>query len=385
MPEAVLEAPPATTPPAAHPGAVTIDLGNLGKKPAPLEKVEVVTDAEKVKAPSGDTADAAALAAKAAADAEAAKVAAAAEAAKKQPNDKEHNMAELRKAREAAEARAKALEDEHTKLKTEFEALRTKPPELPEDVKTRMTELEKEREELRQRVRQVDLASDPEFQAKFNKPIIGHISTMGQIAIAAGVPEAEWKNASKEWDRKQLAEWSEGMEPLAKIQFNNAWMAAEGLHRQQQEELQNADATHQEMLKKRQADQEAQQKQYFSQNEQLARSVIGETIKPETLKEYEDLGPAVENIVLQAARHEIPAKDIFQQLAANQVLARVTKKQASRIEELQAQLAERDKKISDLDAFVANNAAGVPRGDAAGSSGSTGQKVPLWQNIVVKG
>lgn len=375
MSEATLAEPPAPpAPPAAHPGAVTIDLGNLGNKPKVAAKAEP-TDAEKA------TANEAALAA-----AEAAKVAEAKKAAEvkppeAKPNDKEENMANLRKAREAAEAAKKTLEEEYAKLKTDYEEFKSKAPELPEDVKAQLAE----REALRQRVRQVDLASDPEFQAKYNKPIMERISMMGQLAIAAGVPEAEWKKANAEWDRKQMAEWSEGMDPLQKIQFNTAWMAAENLWQEQQTELKNADTTYQELQKKRQADAEAQQKQYFSQNEQLAKSVIGETIKPETLKEYEDLGPAVENIVLQAARHEIPAKDIFQQLAANQVLARVTKKQASRIEELEKTLAERDKKITDLDAFVANNAAGVPRGDAAGASGAAvGDNTPLWKQIVVK-
>jgi len=87
---------------------------------------------------------------------------------------------------------------------------------------------------------------------------------------------------------------------------------------------------------------------------------------------------------MKAARHEIPAKVIFEQLAGNQVLARVTRKQAGEIEALKAQLAERDKKITEQDAFIANQAGSVPRGDAAGASGSTGEKTPLWQNIVVK-
>lgn len=374
MPEAIAE-PPVEKTPAAHPGAVTIDLGNLGKKPAPVTKVEV-TDTEKA------TADAAA---KAAADAQAAD-AAKAEAAKK-GGDKEHNMAELRKAREAAEAARKALEDEHNKLKADFEAFKTKAPELPEEVKGKLSkveELEKEREEQRRIIRQLDLSRDPEFQAKYNKPIMDRISRMGSIAISAGVPEAEWKAAASSWEPEKFAEWSEGMTPAQRVEFNSAWMAAVDLDRQKHLELQNADTTYEELQKKRQAEAEAQQKQYFTQNEQLARSVIAETIKPETLKEYEDLGPAAETIALKAARHELSAKDIFQQVVSNQVLARVTVKQSDRIKELEAALSERDKKISEQDAFIANQAGAVPRGDAAGATGTTGKSQPLWQNIVVK-
>lgn len=377
MPEAILQPPKteSTPPPAAHPGAVTIDLGNLGKKAQPKTEVTPPADAE---------------AAAKAAEAKAAEAKAAEEKAKsgeaaveKKPSDKEENMANLRKAREAAEAARKAAEEERDRLRAEFEALKTKPPELPEDVKTKLTELEKEREELRQHVRQTDLARDPEFQAKYNKPITERIQIMGQTALAAGIAEADWKNAVANWDENQFAEWTEAMTPVQRVKFNAAWTAAVDLYQQQQAELKNADTAYQELLKKRQADAEAQQNQYFTSNKQLARSVIAETIKPETLKEYEDLGPAVENLLMQAAEHKVPAKDIFQQLAANQVLARVTVKQSDRIKELEAQLAERDKKISEQDAFISNQAGAVPRGDAAGVK--PGEKAgPIWNNLVIK-
>jgi uncharacterized protein YoxC len=372
MPDAAtIEAPPVTPPP-AHPGAVTIDLGNLGKKPVPKADVKVETppvETSPVSEKPGETPPV---------------------VPPPKPNDKEHNLAELRKAREAAETARKALEEENTKLKTEFEEFRKKPAELPEDVKTKLTkaeQLEKEAQELRQTIRQVDLARDPEFQAKYEKPIQSRISLMGQAAIAAGVSEADWKRVSGEWDRKQMAEWSESMDPLQKMQFNTAWMAAENLWQEQQTELKNADASYAALQKQRQADAEAQQKRYLSDNEQLAKTVMSEFIKPETLKEYEDLGPAAEAILMKAARHELTAKDIFTQLAGNQVLARVVPKQAERIKELEATLAERDKKISEQDAFIANQAGSVPRGDAAGASGATeGDKTPIWHpsRLVIK-
>lgn len=362
MPEAAIAEPP-VTPPAAHPGAVTIDLANLGKKPAPVTKVEVTPTPEKVETPPVEKTPEVVT-----------------PVVEPQKGDKEVNLANLRKAREAAEA-------ERDRIKTEFEEFKKKTPELPEDVKTRLTkaeELEKKQEELQRTIRQLDLSKDPEFQAKYHQPITDRIQIMGQTALAAGVSPEDWKSAAENWNEEQFAQWQEGMTPIQKVKFNTAWGAAVDLYQQQQSELKNADQTYHELQKKRQTEAENQQKQYFTQNEQLARSVMAETIKPETLKEYEDLGPAVENVMLQAARHEIPAKDIFQQLAANQVLARVTKRQASQIEELQAQLAERDKKITEQDEFIANHSGAVPRGDAAGASGSTGEKTPLWKNLVVK-
>lgn len=385
MPDAAtLEAPETkTTPPPApapHPGAIVVDLENLGKKPAVKTEVSAPpTDgaamaAESLKASGKTSEEVAAAAAKAL------------EAAKK-PNDKEENLANLRKAREAAEAARKAAEEERDRVKAEMEALKTKAPELPEDVKSRLTkaeQLEKDLEETRRTVRQLDLSRDPEFQAKYNQPIKERITTMGQTALAAGVSETDWKAAVANWDVNQFAEMSEGMNPAQKIRFTTAWMAAEDLHQKQQEELKNADTTYGELQKQRQAQAEAQQKQYFTQNEQLAKSVMGEVLTPEALKEYEDLGPATEALLMKAARHELPAKDIFHQLAANQTLARVTVKQKSRIDELETQLAERDKKIAEQETFISNAAGAVPRGDAAGSSAAADDKTPIWKNIVVK-
>lgn len=371
MPE-VAEPPVEQKPVIAPPmGAVTVDLSNLGKKAAGKTEVEVKPPVEtppvEVKPPETKVDPV---------------------IAPPKPSDKEHNMAELRKAREAAEEARKALEAEHNKLKTEFEEFRNKPSELPEDVKGKLSkaeQLEKELQEARQRLRQTDLAQDPEFQAKYNKPIMDRITTMGQTALAAGVSEADWKNAVANWDENQFGEWSESMPPAQRVKFMAAWTAAVDLSQQQQAELKNADTALQELQKKRQADQEQQQKQYFTQNEQLAKTVMSEFIKPETLKEYEDLGPAAEAILMKAARHELTAKDIFTQLAGNQVLARVVPKQAARITELETALAERDKKIAEQDAFIANQAGAVPRGDAAGSSAAAqGDNTPLWKQVVVK-
>lgn len=355
-------------PPAAHPGAVTIDLGNLSKKAAPKVEppvvAEVTSPVEPEKVVAETTPD-----------------------PTKKPSDKEHNMAELRKAREAAEKARQEAEVDRDRVKAELEALRTKAPEIPEDIKTKLTaveQLEKERAELTQRLRQADLASDPEFQRKYNEPITARIGIMGESVIASGVSVEDWKRAAANWNEDQFAEWSEGMTPVQRVKFNAAWTAAIDLYQQQQQELKNASQTYQELQKQRQAEAETQQKQYFSQNEQTARAILAEVLKPEGTKEYEDLPAAAEAIVLRAARHEIPATEIFQQLAQNQVLARVTQKQKATIDDLQAQLAERDKRLQDQEAFIAQHAGAVPRGDAAGTSTPTKDGTPIWKNLVVK-
>lgn len=355
---------PAT--PTTPPGSITIDLGNLGKKAQPAKeepkKGTAVVDPPKEEKTLEVTPD-------------------------KKPNDKEENMANLRKAREAAEAARKEIEAERDRIKAELEELRGKPSELPEDVKTRLSaveKLEKEREELRRSLRQADLARDPEFQEKYNKQITSRIGTMGEVAITAGVPIEDWKRAAASWNEDQFAEWREAMTPVQKVKFDAAWTSAMDLYQKQQQELVDAEKTYQELEKQRREQQETSQKQYLSNNEQLARSVLAETLKMEGAKDYEDLGPSAEAILLKAARHEMTAPEIFQQIAHNQVLARVTVKQKTQIEELQAQLAERDKKISEQESFIAEHSSATPRGDAAGKTVPTGEKVPIWQQIQVK-
>jgi HAMP domain-containing protein len=376
MPETAIAEPPVVekpTPPAAHPGAVTIDLGNLGKKaqkaePAAEVKPPVSETTEAEKTPETKTPEIPPV-----------------DPTKK--GDKEENMANLRKAREAAESARKAAEEERDRLKTEMETLRTKTPEIPEDVKTKLTaaeKLEQEVQEMRQRLRQTDLARDPEFQEKYNKPITARIGIMGDVAIASGVPVEEWKSAVGNWNEEQFAEWRESMTPVQRVKFDAAWTAAVDLYQQQQEELKNADRSYQELEKQRRTQAEEQQKQYLSQNEQLAKTVLSEVLKPDSIKEYEGLTEQAEAIVMKAARHEIPAKDIFQNLAANQILARVTQKQATEITDLKAKLEEREKKIKEQDEFIQQHAGAVPRGDAAGSTTPTDTNVPLWKQIQVK-
>lgn len=368
-----------------HPGAITIDLDNLLSKPKPVEKKSEEVEKPEDLAAKEAAAKEAELKSKEA-DAKAAESASKSEKAK--ANTKEENLANLRIARENAEKAAREAAEERDRLRKEIEDLRAKAPELPEDVKGKLSkfeEIEKEREELRKSLRQADLARDPEFREKYQKQIAARIGIMEQVALSAGVSKEDWhRNAIAGWNEEQFAEWRESMTAAQRVKFDAAWTSAVSLHQEQVAALEDADKSYAELEKQRKLDAETQQRQYIQQNETLGKSVLAEVLKPVSSEDYPDLADSATAVVMQAARHELPAKDIFQQLAYNQILARVTQKQKGRIEELEAKIAEHEKKIAEQDAFIANQAGAIPRGDAAGKVTDLPDDKPVWESFRVK-
>lgn len=367
MPEetAVIDPPATETPKATgNPGqSVTLNLFK-GKKPA--ETPEPAKTEEPTKAPETTTQDA---------------------AKKPKANDVETNLGNMRKKLEEYEAQVKATAEERDKIRTEYETFKSKPPELPEEVKTKLTAVEKYEKELadmRALVRQTNLAADPDFREKYDKGIQNRIANMWRVAAAAGITEAEWKSAVSRWDKDKFGEWMDGMSPGQRMEFQAAWLKSEELYQEQQEQLQNADKTLAELEKQRRDAYESQQREVFTRNETLARNIMKSVLANGDAASYEGISEAMESTLLKAARHEVTAEEIFTQLAANQVLARSTQKQAETIKERDTRIAELEQKLAEQEEFIKQHSGSVPRPDAAGRTGDTAEKhVPLWKNVVV--
>lgn len=374
MSEATLEQPEVKETPVSAPptpaSAITFELfgGKKDKTAAdqlakePEVKVETPTEEKKVDAPVTESG--------------------------KKKNDAETNLANMRKKLEEYEAQVKAAQDERDRLKGEYEAFKTKPPELPEEIKTKLTaaeEREKELMEARALIRQTNLARDPDFRAKYEQPIQNKIKSMGQIALASGIPDNEWRAAVTSWNRDKFGEWIDAMNPGDRIAFQAAWQKTEELYTEQNDQLQNAEKVWTEMEKQRKDAFEAQQKDVLAGNEKLARQIIKDTLARGDAASYEGITEALEGAVLKAARYELSAEEVFQQIAANQVLARSVQKQDATLKERESKIAELEKKLAEQDEFIKAHAGAVPRETPAGKTSESGDKyVPPWQRIVVK-
>lgn len=301
--------------------------------------------------------------------------------------DPETNLAAMRKKLEEIEANAKAAAEERDRLKEEYEQFKSKPIELPEDVKTKLSAVEKYEKELQEAraiVRQTNLARDPEFRAKYDVPIQNRIKAMAQVAAQAGVSESEIQSAVRNWNKDRFGEWIDTMTPGQRIEFQAAWQKAEELYIDQQEQLQNADRTWADLEKQRKEAIEAQQKEVLTANERLARDILKQTLARGDAASYEGITEAAEAVLMKAARYEMSPQEVFEQLAANQVLARATQKQAESLKERDAKIAELEKKLAEQEQFISSQAGSVPRTEAAGTTGKTGETyVPPWKRLVV--
>jgi len=364
MSTAAVETPPletTVTPPAVTPkptAGVIVDLDHLFQKPdkaAPLADDAAAKEAEAKKAAEAKPAT----------------------PPPAKPNDKEENMANLRKAREAAEEKAKALETQIAEFQKKLEEASV--PKVPEDVQKKIEQLEKDRTEFQKNLQIANLERDPEFQQKYSVGINQQMQRMLQLAVDSGVDEKEALKAVKRWDEEAFATWHESMSPAAKVKFGAAWTGVENLHAEKQQALADADKRWEEIGKQREEQAKAYQQSVLAENEKLARTIIKDVLSTnEGLKEFEDLPAAVESVALRAARYEMTPEEVFRNVAANQVLARVTQKQFKTIEEL-------TKKVADLQKFVDEQSSAVPKGNGTTVASTDDDKTPIWERVVVKG
>lgn len=310
------------------------------------------------------------------------------EQAKEPPKgSKEESLANLRKAKEAADKEIQEWKQKHEALTREYETVKTKPFELPEDVKTRLETAEKEREAYSKELSAAKLERHPEFIAKYQKGIESSVQLMQQIALEAGVDKDSVMAGMGRWDQNAFGEWHEQMNPAQKAKFAAAWVKSEELYTERNQKLQEAETQWQELSKTQEQQAKAQFEESINHHTKLAKGLLKELILDnETLmKDHEDLASVAEAAAMRAAKFEMPAEEVFRAVIHNQALARISKKQMAAIEDFTKQIEEKDKKIAELEAFVADRAGATPRPNAVGvtPSGSQGKEVPIWQRIKI--
>lgn len=311
------------------------------------------------------------------------------ETAKEPPRgSKEESLANLRKRAEAAEKEREEWRQKHEAITKEYETVKTKPFELPEDIKTRLETAEKEREAYSKELSAAKLERHPEFIAKYQKGIEGSVQLMQQIALEAGVDKDTVMAGMGRWDQNAFGEWHEQMNPAQKAKFAAQWVKAEELFTERNQKLAEAETQWQEISKQQEQQFKAQHEEALNHNTKLAKSLVKELILDnETLvKDFDDLPGVAEAMAMRAAKFEMPAEEVFKSVIQNQALARIVNKQKSSIEDYTKQIEEKDKKIAELEAFVAQRAGATPRPNAVGAiaGGKQESETPIWGRIQVR-
>ena len=266
---------------------------------------------------------------------------------------KSENFAALRQAKEAAEkAHAEAMA-EIAKFKTEMEELRKKP--APEEFIKELEMTKKEKAEYQKRLREADLARDPEFNAKYDNAIKTAMSEMVNVAVASGVDRKEATAAVSAWNEGQFAEWLGGMSEIDKLKFGANLQRAVTLYQEKEGEIANADQTYQKLQQQR----EEQAKQQMEQRQSGLSADIEANLKElaETPlgKDHTDLLTETRTLLRRAGGLEgerIDNKTLLGMVGKSLLLARGFERQEKALAEKVEKITELEKTLAERDAFI---------------------------------
>lgn len=266
---------------------------------------------------------------------------------------KPENFAALRQAKEASEkAHADAMA-ELAKIRTEMEELRKKP--APEEFIKELEMTKKEKAEYQKRLREADLARDPEFNAKYDNAIKGAMSEMVNVAVASGVDRKEATAAVSAWNEGQFAEWLGGMSEIDKLKFGANLQRAVTLYQEKEGEIANADQTYQKLQQQR----EEQAKQQMEQRQSGLSADIEANLKElaETPlgKDHTDLLTETRTLLRRAGGLEgerIDNKTLLGMVGKSLLLARGFERQEKALAEKVEKITELEKTLAERDAFI---------------------------------
>lgn len=305
------------------------------------------------------------------------------EAPKAEPEIK-HNAGHFKvvtEARDAALAERDALKKQLEALQAEHEPVKASAAKLT-DFEKRMQEIEKERDEYREKVRTIDITLDPQFNKEFTEPVVSAQNEVLNLLVKAGVTKEEAINAVNSWDDNGFAEVTAGLNDIQKRRIDAQILETERLAK-----LRTAQITKPEDYNaRRQQQQEQMTKRAQDERLQFAQKVESELLEATPALKEESHAPmltAMRTQLVRAARGEIHPKEIMAKLAQAEALQYGLAAQHAELVEMSKQLEERDKKIADLEAFVKANGSASLRSEAGG--GTNGEAyVPMASRLTVR-
>lgn len=171
------------------------------------------------------------------------------------PSDKDKNFSELRKSKEALEARVKELEG---KVPTDYETTKNEYQKLQERNKLVESELKK-----------VALEKTPDFQEKYDKKISAKVGTIERALIGSEADAKTLVEALKQPDSRArnqaISDTIESLDPVTKAKVVGAIAEFDSLRESREAELANPDPT----LKLQQEQMDTQRKMQIEQTVKL--------------------------------------------------------------------------------------------------------------------
>lgn len=272
----------------------------------------------------------------------------------KEEEVQDRDFAGLRKKAEAKEKEAADAIAERDRIKAEMEELRKKP--APEEFIKEFEKTKAERLEYQKRLREADLARDPEFNAQFDNPIRAAMQRMVDIAVSAGVPKDEAVKTVTTWNKGTMAEWLDGtLGPVEKMEFGAEMQQAMSLYTQKETLLAQADETYQKLVKQRGEEEKAKREQYLGSVSAAIEENLKELAETPLGKDHVELLAETKTLLRRAGGLEgerIDNKTLLGMVGKSLLLAKGFEKQQKALEEKDAKIAEITKTLEERDKFI---------------------------------
>ncbi len=275
--------------------------------------------------------------------------------------DTERNFAALRQKAEAAEKAAKEAAEERDRFKTEMEELRKKP--APEEFLKEFEKTKAEKAEYQKRLREADLARDPEFNARYDTGIRTAMQQMVDIVAQTGVDRKEATAAVGAWNKGQFAEWMDSMGAVEKMEFGAAMQQAVMLDGQKHAELAQAEQTWQSLQQQREAQAKSQREQYLGSLRGDIDSILKEAADTPLGKEHTEVLAEAKALLMRAGGLEgerLPNKDLLGMVGKSLLLAKGFERQEAALKKSAEEIAELKKTLEERDAFIKSQNGAVP-------------------------
>lgn len=286
---------------------------------------------------------------------------AAKESVKEEPKtDAEKNFAALRTKAEAAEKAHEDAKAQLAKIQAEYEEYKKKP--APDNVLKELEETRKAKEEYQRELRVAALARDPEFNAKYDKPIQTAMQAMVDIAVAGGMEKNDALRMVSAWDKTRFAEALATMDDVGKMEFGAHMQEAIRLYGQKQAELDNAETSWQARQKQQEEAQKGQQEAYRKGLMSDIDAVLKEAGETPLGKEE----GALENVrgLLEKAAglggERLSNREMFKLMGTSAMLATAFQRQTKVMEEKEAKIADLEKTVAERDAFIKDQNLSIP-------------------------
>lgn len=283
-------------------------------------------------------------------------------------------------ARDEAIARVKALEAE---LET---ARKTPPKELEQkltDYEQQLEVLRKSEEELRGKVRQVDVTLDPMFEKEFTQPVQTAQMEVLNLLVRGGASQEDAKAAVLAWDDGAFAEITSGMTEIQKRRVDAAILETERLAKLRQAQITKPE----DFAAKQRQKMEETSKAAANERQKYADKILHGLLEATPALAEAEHTPMLDKIkseLARGAKGEMSPAEVLGKIAQAEALQLAVVGQHTVLEQQAARIATLEKENAELNTFVKANAGGTLKSEANGGNGSSEEYVPLAKRIQVR-